>query len=262
MTSLAHRCSPCCPPLGAVARPVSGQRLAKQVALAVSLVTFAGRGCSSRVAVPPRRGMQFAEQVAWIRPLGAYYALGLDGIGLTLVLLVVIVTPVVIIAPAGGTSTDRARARRARSCHRSTARAGVLRAGAGGGELRAVPLPGHRRLPVLRVLRGHPGPDVLPDRRLRAGAAPDVRGRQVLDLRPARRVRHAGLGDRAVRAVGPARRAQLSAQHPEPAGLSAPGPSAGCSSASCSPSRSRRRWFRCTPGCRTRPSSPPPAAPP
>ena len=34
----------------------------------------------------------------WIKPLGAYYALGLDGIGLTLVLLVVIVTPVVIIA--------------------------------------------------------------------------------------------------------------------------------------------------------------------
>ena len=42
--------------------------------------------------------MQFAEQVRWIRPLGAYYALGLDGIGLTLVLLVVIVTPVVIVA--------------------------------------------------------------------------------------------------------------------------------------------------------------------
>ena len=42
--------------------------------------------------------MQFSEQVAWIKPLGVYYALGLDGIGITLVLLVTIVTPLVIIA--------------------------------------------------------------------------------------------------------------------------------------------------------------------
>jgi NADH-quinone oxidoreductase subunit M len=46
----------------------------------------------------PGGGQQFAEQVTWIRPLGAYYALGVDGIGLTLVLLVVVVTPVVIVA--------------------------------------------------------------------------------------------------------------------------------------------------------------------
>ena len=78
---------------------------------------------------------------------------------------------------------------------------GVLRAGAGGPELCAVPLPGHRCVLVLRVLRGHLGPDVLPDRRLRARAAQDVRGSQVLDLRFARRVCDARLGDRLVRAV-------------------------------------------------------------
>ena len=56
------------------------------------------RADRSRSQFRPGAGMQFAEQVSWIKPLGAYYALGLDGIGLTLVLLVVIVTPVVIIA--------------------------------------------------------------------------------------------------------------------------------------------------------------------
>ena len=127
--------------------------------------------------------MQLVEQVRWIKPLGAHYALGLDGIGLTLVLLVVIVTPVVIIAswrdfddrrrmPAAaraGTGSGRATAR-TRSPRRSTTRRVVLRPGARCRDLRAVPVPGHRRLLVLRVLRGHPDPDVLPDRRLRAGA--------------------------------------------------------------------------------------------
>ena len=42
--------------------------------------------------------MQFTEEPEWIRLFGAHYALGLDGIGLTLVLLTVILTPVVIVA--------------------------------------------------------------------------------------------------------------------------------------------------------------------
>ncbi len=46
----------------------------------------------------PGDGMQLTEDRIWIKPLGAHYALGLDGIGLTLVLLVVIVTPLVIAA--------------------------------------------------------------------------------------------------------------------------------------------------------------------
>ncbi len=85
------------PALGAVVVLVAGRRAAKQVALVVSMLTLV-----VAVVIATRftlgAGMQFAEQVRWIKPIGAYYALGLDGIGLTLVLLVVIVTPVVILA--------------------------------------------------------------------------------------------------------------------------------------------------------------------
>jgi NADH-quinone oxidoreductase subunit M len=85
------------PALGALVLIFTGVRVAKQVALVVSLITFA---FALVVAAQFRigGGMQLVEQVPWIKPLGAYYALGLDGLGLTLVLLVVIITPVVIIA--------------------------------------------------------------------------------------------------------------------------------------------------------------------
>ena len=38
------------------------------------------------------------EQHVWIESLGAYYALGVDGIGLTLVLLTLVLTPIVVLA--------------------------------------------------------------------------------------------------------------------------------------------------------------------
>ena len=70
---------------------------AKSVSLVVSLLTLVvAVVIAARYSVGG--GMQFVEQVSWIKALGAYYALGLDGIGLTLVILVVIVTPVVILA--------------------------------------------------------------------------------------------------------------------------------------------------------------------
>src|SRR5215204_4979318 len=85
------------PAVGAVLLIFTGVKAAKQVALAVSLITFAfALVVASQFT--PGGGMQLAEQAPWIKPLGAYYALGLDGLGLTLVLLVVIITPVVIIA--------------------------------------------------------------------------------------------------------------------------------------------------------------------
>jgi NADH-quinone oxidoreductase subunit M len=85
------------PAVGAVVLIFAGARAAKQVALVVSLLTL---GLALVVASRFRigAGLQLVEQVPWIKPLGAYYALGLDGLGLTLVLLVVIITPVVIIA--------------------------------------------------------------------------------------------------------------------------------------------------------------------
>ncbi|HEU5484421.1 MAG TPA: NADH-quinone oxidoreductase subunit M [Microlunatus sp.] len=75
---------------------VKGQA-AKLLALVVSLVAFV-ISVVLLVSYRPGGGMQFSEQVAWIKPLGVYYALGVDGIGITLVLLVTIVTPLVIIA--------------------------------------------------------------------------------------------------------------------------------------------------------------------
>jgi len=85
------------PAVGAVVLIFIGVEAAKQVALVVSLITFAfALIVATRFRIGG--GMQLVEQAPWIKPLGAYYALGLDGLGLTLVLLVVIITPVVIIA--------------------------------------------------------------------------------------------------------------------------------------------------------------------
>src|SRR5215211_5622920 len=85
------------PAAGAMLLIFTGVRAAKWLAFVVSLITLAfALVIASRFKIGG--GMQLAEQAPWIKPLGAYYALGLDGLGLTLVLLVVIITPVVIIA--------------------------------------------------------------------------------------------------------------------------------------------------------------------
>ncbi|HET7386231.1 MAG TPA: NADH-quinone oxidoreductase subunit M [Nocardioidaceae bacterium] len=75
-----------------------GSPLPKQVALGFSLLTLA---IASLIAVDydgagPR--FQLQEQADWIRAFGAHWALGVDGIGVTLLLLTAILTPVVIIA--------------------------------------------------------------------------------------------------------------------------------------------------------------------
>jgi NADH-quinone oxidoreductase subunit M len=85
------------PAVGAVSLIFLRGALAKQVALAVSVLALL-LAVILAMQFDIGGGMQFSEQAPWIAPLGAYYALGLDGIGLTLVLLVAIVTPVVIMA--------------------------------------------------------------------------------------------------------------------------------------------------------------------
>jgi NADH-quinone oxidoreductase subunit M len=85
------------PTLGAVVVLIGASRAAKVVALVTSLVTVA-LAVVLTVGLRPGGGMQLAEDAVWIRPLGAHYALGLDGIGATLVLLASIVTPVVVLA--------------------------------------------------------------------------------------------------------------------------------------------------------------------
>jgi NADH-quinone oxidoreductase subunit M len=103
------------PVVGAVALIFIGVKAAKQVALAVSLITLAFALYIAITKFTIGGGMQLVEQAPWIKPLGVYYALGLDGVGLTLVLLVVIITPVVIIAswrdfePSGPESIEGAQ---------------------------------------------------------------------------------------------------------------------------------------------------------
>ncbi|MGY2873093.1 NADH-quinone oxidoreductase subunit M [Marmoricola sp. URHA0025 HA25] len=69
----------------------------KQIALGVSVLTLV-LSLVMATAYKTDGGMQFTEQHEWIKSFGAHYALGVDGIGLTLVLLTVILTPVVLLA--------------------------------------------------------------------------------------------------------------------------------------------------------------------
>ena len=132
---------------------------------------------------------------------------------------------------------------------------GVLRAAAGPRVHDDRRLRRRRRVPVLRVLRGHARADVLPHRLATAAHAAAVRGGEVLPLLAGRRPVHARRGDRPVGA----RRAHLRLADADRRWTSPPAPSAGCSSASSSPSRSRRRSSRSTPGCPTPVARPRPA---
>src|SRR4051794_12326754 len=85
------------PAVGALALIFIRGGAAKQVALVFALLT-AALAVYLGISFRPGAGMQFGEDVTWIKALGAHYALGLDGIGLTLVILAVIVTPMVVIA--------------------------------------------------------------------------------------------------------------------------------------------------------------------
>jgi len=89
------------PILGGIAVMLLGTeraQLGKQLALGVSIVTFA-------LSVPlwtafdvSSAAMQFVENVPWIERFGANYALGVDGISMPLVLLTTFLTPFVVVA--------------------------------------------------------------------------------------------------------------------------------------------------------------------
>ncbi|MCW2495649.1 NADH-quinone oxidoreductase subunit M [Jatrophihabitans sp.] len=79
--------------------PGAGSALHKQVALGTSLLTLAvGVALAIRYDSGSSAAYQFTEQHEWIKSFGAHYALGVDGVGLTLVMLTVILAPVVILA--------------------------------------------------------------------------------------------------------------------------------------------------------------------
>ena len=88
--------------------PGLSARLAKQLALGVSLLTLAlGIAAATQFSIGSSEQFQLTEQHPWIPQLGVSYALGVDGISLALILLALVLTPVCILAawhdvPEGG----------------------------------------------------------------------------------------------------------------------------------------------------------------
>ena len=78
--------------------PKRAGSLVKPVAFGVSLLTLAIAGAVGVLYEVGGSRFQLSEEHEWIPAFGAHYALGLDGIGLTLVMLTAILTPVVILA--------------------------------------------------------------------------------------------------------------------------------------------------------------------
>ncbi|GAB3653075.1 NADH-quinone oxidoreductase subunit M [Actinocorallia lasiicapitis] len=100
--------------------PKANEELAKYVALGVSVVTAGlAIGLATRFEIGGAR-YQFTESHWWIKDFGVRWALGLDGIALTLVLLSVILVPLVLLVswtPAeryGGASEEAPPARSAK----------------------------------------------------------------------------------------------------------------------------------------------------
>ena len=85
---------------GALVLALGSERaaLAKQVALAVSVLTFAFSVPLYTDFDAGIAGLQFIERVPWIERFEAYYYLGVDGIAMPLVLLTTFLTPIVVIA--------------------------------------------------------------------------------------------------------------------------------------------------------------------
>lgn len=90
------------PLLGSVAvasMPSSRQLLAKQVALATSLVVMAMTVAMALSFDADSQGtFQFVEHAVWIERFGISYGLGVDGIALVLIAMAVVLVPIVILA--------------------------------------------------------------------------------------------------------------------------------------------------------------------
>lgn len=85
------------PLVGALLVMIARDNGARVVGLVSSLVAL-GLAVVLLVMYEPDGGMQFTEQVTWIEQIGLHYALGVDGIGMTMVVLTAILVPVVLIA--------------------------------------------------------------------------------------------------------------------------------------------------------------------
>ncbi len=82
------------PILGALLTFAIGGRAGKSIAMVFALVTTA----VGLAAVVLGGGWDLTEQVRWIKPIGAWYALNLDGMGKVMVLLTIVLVPVALLA--------------------------------------------------------------------------------------------------------------------------------------------------------------------
>ncbi len=87
--------------LAVLPRDGGANRQAKYVALGVSLVTLAIALVMLGQYDLDGSGHQLTEKHQWIKAFGAWYSLGVNGIGITLILLTTVLTPIVILAAWG-----------------------------------------------------------------------------------------------------------------------------------------------------------------
>jgi NADH-quinone oxidoreductase subunit M len=89
------------PALGAVLTalvPAGLERVAKRLALGAGLVTAALAIVAGIAFVADGAAVQFTEQYTWIESFGVHWALGADGIRITMVVLTAVITPIVLLA--------------------------------------------------------------------------------------------------------------------------------------------------------------------
>ena len=72
--------------------------LAKNVAVGVSLLTLVMSLFTLREFDLDSAGYQLTESAEWIGALGVHWALGVNGIGLTMLFLTTVLTPIVLVA--------------------------------------------------------------------------------------------------------------------------------------------------------------------
>nr|BFE85646.1 hypothetical protein GCM10020093_082470 [Planobispora longispora] len=113
------------PVLGAVGvalLPKGSDKLAKQLALAVSLVVLALTVAMAVQFSPDGNRFQFEEKYAWIPSFGVHYGVAVDGIALVLIALSAVLVPIVILASWHDAEGRRGSTSRARSCRPSAPR--------------------------------------------------------------------------------------------------------------------------------------------
>jgi proton-translocating NADH-quinone oxidoreductase chain M len=78
--------------------PQTADRLAKQVAIAISVIAFIVSVIAAAQFRTDGPQFQLTETYVWIEPFGVHWAVGVSGIGLALVLLATFITPLVLLA--------------------------------------------------------------------------------------------------------------------------------------------------------------------